>query len=248
MKQRIITSIGILGVLGLVAYYHNPVMIWSLLGILYLLSIKEIVSFDKTTSIFFAYAFALTIWLLLPILDMKIEIIIILFGTILASLNAYNKRFVSSNDFKILLYPTIGFIYTYYLYDNFHMVYLGLLVVIVSMTDVGAYFVGKSIGKTKFSETSPNKTLEGVFGGIIVSTITASIYAYYLLETDIFLMMIIIFITAISSIFGDLYESKLKREANVKDSGNILPGHGGILDRVDGYIFAAPILTILLAI
>jgi len=120
------------------------------------------------------------------------------------------------------------------------------LLVIVAMSDVGAFFVGKTIGKTPFSPTSPNKTLEGVMGGIFFATIFGTYLAYSMDLVSVSVAIIVSLLTSIASIFGDLFESYLKREAGVKDSGNLLPGHGGVLDRVDGYLFGAIIMVIVL--
>ncbi len=100
------------------------------------------------------------------------------------------------------------------------------------------------MGKTQFCETSPNKTLEGVFGGIAVATATGMFMG--LLVVDLITAFVISALVATSSIFGDLYESSLKRAADVKDSGDILPGHGGILDRIDGYLFGGIVMLVLL--
>ena len=118
------------------------------------------------------------------------------------------------------------------------------LLVIVAGADIGAYFVGKTIGKTKFCETSPNKTVEGVAGGLVVATILGIIFA--LDNISLLGSIIISLVVALASIFGDLFESFLKREAGVKDSGDILPGHGGILDRTDGYLFGGVIMLVIL--
>ena len=101
----------------------------------------------------------------------------------------------------------------------------------------GAYLVGKSFGKTPFSITSPNKTWEGCAGGVAVATVAGTIFA--MSSIGFYSALVISFFTSTSSIWGDLYESYLKREAGVKDSGAILPGHGGVLDRVDGYLFGS---------
>ena len=112
------------------------------------------------------------------------------------------------------------------------------------MTDVGAYAVGKSIGKTPFCETSPNKTMEGVVGGIAVATVAGMFLGLSIV--DFWTSLVISFAVSASSIFGDLYESSLKRAAGVKDSGDLLPGHGGVLDRIDGYLFGSIIMLVLL--
>ncbi len=150
-------------------------------------------------------------------------------------------------DFKLLypfLYPAAPFLFLLTLYNDFGMGTLIWLVLIVASTDIGAYFVGKSIGKRKFSLTSPNKTVEGVAGGVAVATVLGTLLglAYVPFVLSLFVSLLVSF----SSIWGDLFESYLKREAGVKDSGNILPGHGGVLDRADGYMFASVIMVVLL--
>jgi phosphatidate cytidylyltransferase len=109
--------------------------------------------------------------------------------------------------------------------------------------DIGAYFVGKYFGKTRLSDISPKKTVEGAAFGIAGSVTVAMAGAYYLnwshyILTGISLGLLI----GIASLLGDLTESMLKRDAGVKDSGQLIPGHGGILDRTDSYIFTAPIV------
>jgi phosphatidate cytidylyltransferase len=118
------------------------------------------------------------------------------------------------------------------------------LLVVVAGADVGAYFVGKSKGKTSFCETSPNKTLEGVAGGVVTASILGMLFSPD--YVGFFMALFISLVVALSSVFGDLFESYLKREAEVKDSGDILPGHGGILDRTDGYLFGGIIMLTML--
>ena len=133
------------------------------------------------------------------------------------------------------------------LYRDFGIDWMLWLLVIVAVTDTAAFFVGKSIGKTPFSPTSPNKTLEGVIGGIAFATVIGTIMGFYMeLSSSFFTAFIISSLTATASIFGDLFESYIKREAGVKDSGSIFPGHGGVLDRLDGYLFGSIIMLIAL--
>ena len=134
------------------------------------------------------------------------------------------------------------FIFT--LYQEYGVFSLAWLLMVVAMTDVGAYAVGKSIGKTPFCETSPNKTIEGVAGGIGVATLSGMFAGLSIVDMEVALETA--FGVAVSSIFGDLFESSLKRSAGVKDSGNLLPGHGGVLDRIDGYLFGAIVMLVLL--
>jgi len=109
--------------------------------------------------------------------------------------------------------------------------------------DIGAYFVGKYFGKTPLSGISPKKTVEGAIFGITASVAVGIGVAYYINLPDFYLTGAALgSLIGIASLLGDLTESMLKRDAGVKDSGDIIPGHGGILDRTDSYIFTAPLV------
>ncbi len=115
-------------------------------------------------------------------------------------------------------------------------------------SDSFAYLVGKYFGKHKLAEKiSPKKTIEGLAGGWIGATIV-SILIYYYMNLNLSLMQILILATVVVvfGTIGDLIESKFKRLASVKDSGNIMPGHGGVLDRLDSFIFATPFVYVLI--
>ncbi|SDX24266.1 phosphatidate cytidylyltransferase [Flavobacterium degerlachei] len=118
--------------------------------------------------------------------------------------------------------------------------------ILIWTNDTFAYIVGKSIGKTKlFERISPKKTVEGFFGGVLFSVIASYLVSKYYIEIaegKIFIWIIIAVIVGVFGTIGDLIESKFKRIAEVKDSGKIMPGHGGILDRLDSVIFVAPIV------
>ena len=120
--------------------------------------------------------------------------------------------------------------------------YVLYLILIVWFADSGAYFAGKRWGQRKLADkVSPGKTLEGVAGALLMSSIVS--LAYLFLESMSFLFMLLCLFTVIVSILGDLFESLFKRQAGIKDSGQILPGHGGILDRIDSLTSAAPIFV-----
>ncbi|QLE57233.1 phosphatidate cytidylyltransferase [Nostoc sp. TCL26-01] len=109
--------------------------------------------------------------------------------------------------------------------------------------DIGAYTIGKFFGKTRLSDISPKKTVEGAVFGISASLVVALVGAYYLeLPKFFFTGMTLGLLIGLASLLGDLTESMLKRDAGVKDSGQLIPGHGGILDRTDSYIFTAPLV------
>ncbi len=131
-----------------------------------------------------------------------------------------------------------------------------LIVILVAATDIGAYFVGRNFGRIKLAEKlSPNKTWEGVLGGgavcvltiILITGLVDLIFPAFF-QIDSFLIIFLTLTTIVFSVVGDLFESMLKRNQGIKDSGNMLPGHGGILDRVDGLLAVVPCFSLILLI
>ena len=136
--------------------------------------------------------------------------------------------------------------------------YIGLnffifLIIVCIFTDIGGYLFGKILKGPKLTKISPNKTYSGVIGSFLISLISGYIYIKYfgqkskiILETDpAFIIFLILFISSASQI-GDIVISYFKRKAKLKDSGKILPGHGGFLDRIDGIIFVMPFTFLLI--
>ncbi|WP_309640651.1 phosphatidate cytidylyltransferase [Flavobacterium sp.] len=120
------------------------------------------------------------------------------------------------------------------------------LFILIWINDTMAYVVGKSIGKRKlFERISPKKTIEGFLGGLVFAVISSVFIAQYYIFQPIIYWVIIAIIVGVLGTIGDLIESKFKRVAGVKDSGKIMPGHGGILDRLDSIIFAGPFVFLL---
>lgn len=117
------------------------------------------------------------------------------------------------------------------------------LLLIVAATDIGAYFTGRAFGKHKLApRVSPGKTWEGVGGGLLSAMVIALLLSYWLSMPTIS-FVILCLVTACFSIVGDLTESLFKRHSGLKDSGHILPGHGGVLDRIDSITAAAPVFV-----
>jgi len=243
-STRIKTAVVLIILVFGIGIIDNIFLMWFFLGIVLLLAISEIKQILKIDD-YRIYTLNILIWLVLFIYPNPIEILIFSF-IILASILAYTKK-VELQIFTSLLYPTASFLYLFVLYKDFGIQALLWLLVIVAGADIGAYFVGKKFGKTPFCPTSPKKTIEGVLGGIVLGTIIGTIIGIWNVSS-FYSSFIVSFVSSAIAVFGDLYASLLKREAGVKDSGNIFPGHGGMIDRVDGYFFSVISMFALLQI
>ena len=155
-----------------------------------------------------------------------------------------------------IIFLFISFYSAYMLrnYENGLTIFLLIILICIS-TDIGGYAFGKIFKGPKLTKISPNKTYSGVVGSFLLSIISYSIFVEYLsyfnlnknivFPVNIFDYIFIIFISAISQT-GDLTISYFKRKSNIKNTGKLLPGHGGILDRIDGIVFVFPILYFLI--
>ncbi len=151
-------------------------------------------------------------------------------------------------NFAGTVYFALGFgsiLYLRFAHDTW--VWLLLAFFITWFTDIGAYAVGICIGKHKLApEISPKKTVEGAIGGLLISILSVLIFGSIVLNLQIWQLIVIGLGGSVFAQVGDLLESMVKRWADVKDSGNILPGHGGIWDRFDSILLTAPYLCIVL--
>ncbi|MDD2384169.1 MAG: phosphatidate cytidylyltransferase [Sulfurospirillaceae bacterium] len=240
-KQRVLTGLAMIAFAAIIAFLDNGLITWAILGVMYLFAFYESMNlFGIKDNKLYVYAIAL--WLaayVYPNPDDLIFLVLIISLAIMAYTKQLNYTLLAP-----FLYPSISMLFMYTLYHDFGMNILLWLIVIVAFTDTGAYFVGKSIGKTPFSPTSPNKTLEGVLGGVMIASTAGFVIGT--LFVSAWLALLVSISVSITSVFGDLFESLLKREADVKDSGTLFPGHGGMLDRLDGYLFSAIVMVILL--
>ncbi len=147
-----------------------------------------------------------------------------------------------------LMVSLLGFIYIpvflchVNLLSNIGPIYVWLVCIFAWGTDTSAYFAGMFFGKTKLiPEISPKKTVEGAIGGIFGTTIITVIFAVMFNEPNPMYFVPLAVVGSVSSQLGDLFASAIKREFNIKDYGNFIPGHGGMLDRIDSVLFAAPL-------
>ncbi len=239
--QRITTGLALLAGIVVIGLIDNFFLIWLVFGGLYLVAFYEankLFGVENNT----LYAYAAILWVVAGFYPYADDLFFIA-AVVFAAVMAYTQE-LKFKYFYPFIYPTASFLFMLALYNEYGVIALFWLLLVVAGADVGAYFVGKSIGKTKFCETSPNKTLEGVIGGIVIATGLGFFAGIGFVDVD--KAIVISLLSAVAAVFGDLFESFLKRKAGVKDSGDILPGHGGILDRVDGYLFSAIIMLVLL--
>ena len=157
-------------------------------------------------------------------------------------------KFIISNSIFVI-YVFMFCIITVY-FSNIlplKIIFFSLLLSCIT-SDIGGYVFGKTFKGPKLTKISPNKTVSGSIGSLILSCLTFSISIYFFTNSFNYITLLIGVITSIGCQMGDLFFSFLKRKAKIKDTGNFLPGHGGVLDRLDGIFFGIPagFLTIII--
>ena len=220
--------------------------------------LKRIITSIILLSLLFFINFSHKYIFILSILTLGIFICIEsnrLFSKLLIAKKTKNN-FLNRYDGKFLILNIITFFYIFFIFCNFSYeihktespVFFIYVISICFFTDIGGYVFGKTIGGKKLSKISPNKTISGTIGSFILSIVPliwVSNFNYLELEFNLTNVLFCLLISLISQL-GDLFISLLKRKAKIKDTGNLLPGHGGVLDRVDGIIFAVPFSYFLL--
>ncbi|MDR2789768.1 MAG: phosphatidate cytidylyltransferase [Campylobacteraceae bacterium] len=244
-NERFITGLILAAAAIFIVWLDWAFVTWAVIGAIAAVAIYETVKILKIEDNIMVYVYAAAAWILAYFCPYPQ---IIVFG--LLALAISSMAFKNSMDYKSLfplLYPLAPMLFILSLSHDFGMKYLVWLAFIVCATDTAAFYAGRAIGSTPFSPVSPKKTWEGVYSGLAAGVIFGVIVGI-IIDVGFFASLFISVLVSISSIFGDLFESYLKRSAGVKDSGNILPGHGGVLDRADGYLFGAVVMVVLLNI
>jgi len=259
LKQRVVTGV-ILVIAMLLGVLTTTPPIFAIFSLIIFMSLAgwewaRLVSFDEIQrNIFIAALLAISVlaywsdsfrWFFIVLGTTTWMLILVFLVTYEKETSLYknNSILLRFSAFLVLI-PAWASLITLHQFYPLLVLYLILL---VAIADSGAYFVGKAYGKTKLApELSPGKTREGMLGGLAGATVWSILGATFLgLPSSDWLFFIVLSIAAaLISVSGDLFESLIKREAGQKDSGSILPGHGGILDRIDGLLAALPIFAL----
>ena len=228
---------------------ESYVVLTSIFGLLCIWEFSKIVQFKN---VILYILFGLIVFLMIKRPESYaitgVLIITILSSTYLIYQLFRKKEIVFSNDRSKLgltlryLIFSMSFLVLLPFYNGDYNPYLMIcILVLIWVNDSFAFLVGKNIGSIKlFVSVSPKKTVEGFIGGIVFALLTAMLISKYNTDFTIINWVFIALIVSVIGTLGDLVESKFKRQANIKDSGTIMPGHGGILDRLDSLLFAAP--------
>ncbi|MCR4941859.1 MAG: phosphatidate cytidylyltransferase [Campylobacter sp.] len=228
IKTGVIIFAALLFLLYINSYILNFIILGVVLGFAFLEALK-LYDIDNKNLVYIAIAFYTLAFFTNPLFVALLCILTI--AAVIAHIKSDNMKIIAP-----FVYPTIPIYLIWMLYSEFGVAFLFWLIIIVASSDTGAYFVGKFFGKRSFSPSSPNKTIEGVAGGLLCGTVIGTIYGLCISD-GFFQILCTSFLVAFFGIWGDLFESYLKRQNEVKDSGDLFPGHGGMLDRIDGYLF-----------
>ena len=153
-----------------------------------------------------------------------------------------NKIYLSTINFLFSLYLFL-FCFMFFFYSNYLQTKIILFIILLGCvaSDIGGYIFGKFFKGPKLTKISPNKTYSGVLGSIVLSMLIFSILIFYFTKNFNFKILLYAIITSVACQLGDLLFSLIKRKAKIKDTGSFLPGHGGILDRLDGILVGIPL-------
>lgn len=258
---------GLLYITLLIISLYSPYAVTALFFVFGIITLSEFLKLIKLKSIvpyivFSVFYLVFTNWELLfkNALGFKESTSIVLAITIITQLFLIKELFSEKKNSltqakKITLttfYITSCFIFITLIAKYFKTYNSAILLgsfILIWVNDSFAYLVGKNFGKHKlFEKISPKKTIEGFLGGLLFACIASYFIAKFTETLSFFNWLILALIVSVFGTIGDLVESKFKRQAGVKDSGTIMPGHGGLFDRLDSIIFAAPFIYLFISI
>ena len=228
---------------------ESYIILISLFGLISLREFLKLLNFNNSVIYLLFVGLILVPYLPIHSFFIKLLLALSLSGSVQLLLNLLFKRnkyplnFIQKFDIcvRYLLFSFTFLILLPFVNGVYEQSVILTLIILIWVNDSFAFFVGKNLGKRKlFESVSPKKTVEGFFGGVLFSLIAAFILSYFCDFLSLTNLIVISLIASILGTAGDLVESKFKRQANTKDSGTIMPGHGGILDRLDSLLFVAP--------
>ncbi|MBT4679983.1 MAG: phosphatidate cytidylyltransferase [Flavobacterium sp.] len=247
------TSGFIYAVLFITAILYSKESYIFLISLFGFISIREFLNLLKFNNIIIYVLFVGLIYLPFSSLDSSVLIDVLLVLSLSGSIQLLVNLFIKKKNYPSSTIQKLDISIRYLLLSFAFLILLPFinggyeasvilsLIIFIWVNDSFAFFVGKNLGKRKlFESVSPKKTIEGFLGGVFFSLITAFLVSYFCDFLSLTNLLVISLIASIIGTIGDLVESKFKRQANTKDSGTIMPGHGGILDRLDSLLFVAP--------
>jgi phosphatidate cytidylyltransferase len=257
VKQRIITGL-IAGVLFLGLLYVGALPFTALIVALAIIGHSEFMKMNQIpiTSMISLTSLITLIFLVFPWakytdFELSHEALIWFFMFIVFSATVITKNKYTMDHAAVAFLGTVyigtGFQYMVSTRLEHGLFWTMFVFVLIWVSDSGAYFAGRAFGKHKlWPMISPNKTIEGAVGGVVLTVVAACLFAYFgHVDISYVRVSLIAVLIASSGMFGDLIQSAYKRVRNIKDSGALLPGHGGVLDRCDSWIIVFPLIGLL---
>ncbi len=260
LTQRIIVAIlGIIIIIGAIIYSQwTYILVFSFITLISILEFYKLTGLDGMLPLKYWGAFSALLLVIISFLsetgfiNSKYYFLILPIATCTFFIKLYSKR--DAKPFTNIAFTFLGILYigvpfallniiAFHFGEYSYQIVLGILLLIWA-SDTGAYFAGSRFGRTKlFLRVSPKKTWEGLIGGAVLTFIISLALSHFFEILPVWKWLVIGGIMVIGGTYGDLVESLFKRSIEIKDSGRILPGHGGFLDRFDGLLLAIPFIV-----